>query len=107
MKRIQCENLTQISVSGPEGEGIGGEEEEMKDSVDQDLETMNQNSAFNFNILCLPIETQESMSKLPITPTKILRDSKFLKRLINDLLFPSELLERKNLGTLRIDESFI
>lgn len=79
----------------------------MENNVDQEGETMNENSAFIFNILPPRNATREGMGKSPRTPTQISGDRKFLKRSINDLSFTPEPLERKNPRTSRMDESLI
>lgn len=99
--------MTQISIRGPKKEEIGEKKEEKKDSVDQEVETINENSVFSFNILRPTIEIRKGMSQLPITPDEISRNSKFLKRLINDFLFTLEKLKQKMPRTLQIDENFI
>ena len=109
MERSEREKLTQNAVSGLEEDELGEEEEaeEMEDSVDKGKETMNENSAFIFNIPRPRTAPRKGTSKVPRTPTKISGDPKFLKRSINDLSFTPEPLERKNPRTSQMDENLI
>ena len=107
MERSQRGDVTQEAAGELEEGGVGEEDGEMEDSVDQGVETTNENLAFSFKIPRPSSTIREGRTRAPITPTKISGDPKFLKRTINDLSFTLEPLERKNPRTTRIDESFI
>lgn len=83
------------------------EDEEMENCVNQGKEIMNENSTFVFHIPRLQIPIRKAISKLPRTPTRISNDPKFMKRLINNLLFMPEPPEQKNPRASRIDESLV
>lgn len=99
MRRSEGGNTTWGVTGGPDEEEEKDKEKNMKNSVNQKVETMNENSTFGFDILYLPIAIRESMSKSLITPTKISENSEFLKKSINDFSFTPELLTRKNART--------
>ncbi len=87
MERSQRGDVTQEVAGALEERGIEEEDGEMKDSVDQGVETINENLAFSFKIPCPSSTIREGRTRVSITPTKISGDPKFLKRTINDLSF--------------------
>lgn len=69
------------------GDAIGPEkEEEMEDSLEQKVEIINKNSTFGFFVYEITILKSKTISKSPVTTTKISEDFYFLKRLINYFL---------------------
>ncbi len=107
MERSQRGDVTQEAAGELEEGGVEEEDGEMEDSVDQGVETTNENLAFSFKIPRPSSTIWEGRTRALITPTKISGDPKFLKRTINDLSFTPKPLERKNPRATRMDESFI
>ena len=111
MERAQEENLIRGGASGLEEEEEEEEEDmkEMEDSLEQEEGTMTESPAFSFAIPrpSAAMRKGAAISKPPITPNKISRDTNFLKRSINNLSFTPERLTRKNPKNTLGDENSI
>lgn len=88
----------------PKGDESVMEEEEMTDG-EKDVEekskkdkgTIKRNSAFLFVVSrSVTVSKSRASEKAPVTPTKMSRELNFFKRSINNLLFTSEPVIRKN-----------
>lgn len=97
-KQIQEERERAQEVVSTQSDLSGIDKMEIRDNLEQDSKTLNGNSSFSFKASHPPsIES--------ITPTKFSENSKFFKRLINDLSFTPKPIVRKNPRTHHFQDS--
>lgn len=97
MERAQNQSMPKEDKSVMEEEEMTDGEKNVEERSKEDKETIKRNSTFLFAVP-QPITMLKSKAseKVPVTPTKMSGKLNFFKRSINNLLFTSEPVIRKN-----------